>query len=192
MRPVSMRRALSTVTVLMDSLEEIAYVLRISLLVSSRNSKYTNAYMVDSFSELSAKFLFLYLLSWPGEGAVWRNDRRWGPCAAADVLRCRNLCPSYTRRQGWHGFHGHFHWRCGCHGRILADRKGRLHAGWISEGTLDCLRPRFEKGPRNTSQLGWIRLNWRQETIPTIASLSGIYLGLGRYLKGLRVVYVYE
>lgn len=70
MRPVSMRRALSTVTVLMDSLEEIAYVLRISLLVSSRNSKYTNAYIVDSFSELSAKFLFLYLLSWPGEGAV--------------------------------------------------------------------------------------------------------------------------
>lgn len=61
-----MKRAHFTVTVLMDSSEETAFVLRISLLVSDHISKYENTYIVDMLLDPLAKFLFLYLSSSAG------------------------------------------------------------------------------------------------------------------------------
>lgn len=63
-----MRKDPFTVIVLMDSSEEKAFVLKISLLVSRCSSKMPS--IVNSLSELLVESLSLCILSWAREGAV--------------------------------------------------------------------------------------------------------------------------
>lgn len=63
-----MRWAPSTVTVLMASSEETAFVSRINLLVRNGGDKYVNTYIIDSSLDLSAKFLFFISSAGPEKG----------------------------------------------------------------------------------------------------------------------------